>query len=122
MNSDTPHQATYPASPTAASAASAIPARTETPAPTKKAMQKVNAIKTLFDFSPWDSGDYSSGDYSGLTALVPTKASIQSASDEGSDVVDACYYVPGGDGCADKVQGFLDRVAESITVMAAWEA
>ncbi|MEO8263377.1 MAG: hypothetical protein ABI566_12490 [Pseudolysinimonas sp.] len=85
-------------------------------------LQKVNAIKTLFDFSPWDAADYTSGDYSGLTALVPTKASIQSTSDEGSDVVDACYYVPGGDGCADKVQGFLDRVRESITVMAAWEA
>ena len=45
MSSATPHQTTYPANPAAASAASAIPARTEAPAPTKKAMQKVNAIK-----------------------------------------------------------------------------
>ena len=45
MNSDTPHQTTYPASPAAASAASAMPARTDTPAPNKKAMQKVNAIR-----------------------------------------------------------------------------
>lgn len=85
-------------------------------------LQKVNAIKTLFDFSPWDSGDYESGDYSGLTALVQTKTSIQSTSDEGSDVVDACYYVPGGDGCAAKVEAFLGSVSDSIDVMAAWEA
>jgi hypothetical protein len=85
-------------------------------------LQKVNAIKTLFDFSPWDAGDFTSGDYSGLTALLPTKTSIQGTSDQGSDVVDACYYVPGGDGCADKVQGFLDVVADSIGVMATWEA
>jgi hypothetical protein len=37
-------------------------------------------------------------------------------------VVNACYYVPGGAGCADKVQGFLDLVADSLTVMTAWEA
>lgn len=85
-------------------------------------LQKVNAIKTLFDFSPWDAGDYDSGDYSGLTALVPTKTSIQSTSDLGSDVVDACYYVAGGEGCADKVQGFLDAVAGSIALMEGWKA
>ncbi|HEV7741807.1 MAG TPA: hypothetical protein VGO65_05260 [Pseudolysinimonas sp.] len=84
-------------------------------------LQKVNAIKTVFDFS-WSADDFASGDYSGLVALEPTKTSIQKASDDGSDVVDACYYVPGGAGCADKVQGFLDLVADSLTVMTAWEA
>jgi len=84
-------------------------------------LQNVNAVKTVFDFAPWSTDDFASGDYSGLVALEPTKGSIQTASDEGSDVVDSCYYVPGGEGCADKVQGFLDLVGSAIDEMQAWK-
>ena len=84
-------------------------------------LQKVNAVKTVFDFGPWTSADFESGDYSGLTALKPTLDTNQAASDSGSDVVDHCYYVPGGEGCADEVQGFFDLTAASIDAMQAWE-
>ena len=85
-------------------------------------LQKVNAVKTVFDFGPWSTDDFASGDYSGLTALEPTLTTNQAASDEGSTVVDSCYYFTGGEGCADKVQAFLDTVGESIDAMQTWTA
>jgi hypothetical protein len=85
-------------------------------------LQNVNAVKTVFDFAPWSPDDFASGDYSGLIALETTRDSIQAASDEGSTVVDQCSYVPGGEGCGDKVQGFLDLVVTSIEEMQTWEA
>ena len=45
INILTKHQAVYPASATTATTAKAMPARTDAPAPTKKAMQKMKAIK-----------------------------------------------------------------------------
>ncbi|MGN6501935.1 MAG: hypothetical protein ACTHKX_03400 [Pseudolysinimonas sp.] len=84
-------------------------------------LQKVNGVKTVFDFSPWSAEDYASGDYSGLTALQPTVDAIQAASDNGSDVIDHCYYVPGGEGCEAEVQGFLDLTKAAIDAMQTWE-
>jgi hypothetical protein len=84
-------------------------------------LQKVNGVKTVFDFSPWSAEDFASGDYSGLTALQPTVAAIQAASDNGSDVIDHCYYVLGGEGCEAEVQGFLDLTKQAIDTMQTWE-
>lgn len=84
-------------------------------------LQKVNGVKTVFDFSPWSKEDFASGDYSGLTALQPTVDAIQAASDNGSDVIDHCYYVPGGEGCEAEVQGFLDLTKAAIDAMQTWE-
>lgn len=84
-------------------------------------LQKVNGVKTVFDFGPWTSADFESGDYTGLTALKPTLDSNQEASDAGSGVVDHCYYVPGGDGCEGEIQDFLDLTAASIDAMQTWE-
>ncbi len=84
-------------------------------------LQNVNAVKTVFDFSPWSDDDFAGGTYSGLVALEPTKDAIQAASDNGSDVVDHCYYVPGGDGCADEIQTFLDLTSAAISEMQTWE-
>jgi hypothetical protein len=84
-------------------------------------LQKVNGVKTVFDFSPWGPDDFASGDFSGLNALKPTVDAIQAASDTGSDVIDHCYYVPGGDGCEAEVQGFLDSTEAAIGAMESWE-
>lgn len=86
-------------------------------------LQSVNAIKTSFDFS-FDNADYDSGDYSGLTALVPTRTAVQTASDSGSEFIDTCYYVPGGDGsgaCVGTAQAFLDDVDAVVAELATWE-
>lgn len=86
-------------------------------------LQAINAVKTSFDFS-FDNGDYDSGDYSGLTALVPTRTAVQTASDSGSDFIDTCYYVPGGDGsgaCVAPAQTFLDDVDAVVAKLATWE-
>jgi hypothetical protein len=84
-------------------------------------LKAINGVKTVFDFSPWSDDDFASGDYTGLEALKPTKDAIQAASDNGSDVVDHCYYVPGGDGCEAEVQGFFDLTQKALDAMQTWE-
>lgn len=87
-------------------------------------LQKVNGIKTTFDFS-YDNADWDSGDYSGLVALADTREGVQVPSASGSEFIDTCYYVPGGDGsgeCVATAQTFLDDVDGFLQIMASWEA
>jgi hypothetical protein len=87
-------------------------------------LQQVNAIKTVFDFS-YDNADWDSGEYSGLEALVGTRDQTQTASDAGSDFIDTCYYVPGGDGsgtCVGTAQAFFDEVDALAAELQTWEA
>lgn len=86
-------------------------------------LQAVNAIKTDFDFNVSDD-DWASGEFSGLTALDSTHDTVLTASGSGSDFIDTCYYVPGGDGsgaCVAPAQTFLDDVAAVIDATSSWE-
>ena len=86
-------------------------------------LQAVNAIKTDFDFNVGDN-DWASGEFSGLVALDSTHEATLTASGSGSDFIDTCYYVPGGDGsgaCVAPAQTFLDDVSALIDATSTWE-
>jgi hypothetical protein len=86
-------------------------------------LQAVNAIKTDFDFNVGDD-DWAAGELSGVVALTPTHDAVLTASGSGSDFIDTCYYVPGGDGsgaCVEPAQTFLDDVAAVLDATSAWE-
>jgi hypothetical protein len=86
-------------------------------------LKAVNAIKTDFDFNIGDA-DWDSGEYSGVEALKSTHDAILTASGSGSDFIDTCYYVPGGDGsgaCVGTAQAFLDDVDGVMAELATWE-
>jgi hypothetical protein len=84
-------------------------------------LQKINAVKTQFDFSPFDVSSWDDPANTGLAALAGTRDAIQTASDSGSDFIDTCYYVPGQEGCGDTAQAFLDDADAAITAMATWQ-
>ena len=86
-------------------------------------LKAVNAIKTDFDFNIGEA-DWDSGEYSGVDALKSTRDTILTASGSGSDFIDTCYYVPGGDGsgtCVETARTFLDDVEAVATELATWE-
>jgi hypothetical protein len=86
-------------------------------------LKAVNAIKTDFDFNVGDD-DWGTGEFSGLVALDSTHETVLTASGSGSDFIDVCYYVPGGDGsgaCVAPAQTFLDDVAALIDATSTWE-
>jgi hypothetical protein len=86
-------------------------------------LKAVNAIKTDFDFNIADA-DWDSGEFSGVEALAPTHDAILTASASGSDFIDICYYVPGGDGsgaCVAPAQTFLDDVDAVVAELATWD-
>lgn len=86
-------------------------------------LKAVNAIKTDFDFNVSDD-DWASGEFTGLEALASTHDATLAASGSGSDFVDTCYYVPGGDGsgaCVAPAQTFLDDVDALVVELATWE-
>lgn len=85
-------------------------------------VQQVNAIKTTFDFSPFDTDSTQNSGASGVEALNPTRQAIQDASDLGSTTLDRCYYFPGGETCEQDVQALFDEIDEAAEAMAAWEA
>ncbi len=52
-----------------------------------------------------------------------TQATL-TASGSGSDFIDTCYYVPGGDGsgaCVEPAQTFLDDVSALVDATSTWE-
>ena len=84
-------------------------------------LRAVNAVKTNFDFSPYDVAAYEDESYSGMVVLNASRTAIQSASDIGSDTVDQCYYIPGGEGCAETIQGFFDELDAAVVELQTWE-
>jgi hypothetical protein len=84
-------------------------------------LQKINGVKTQFDFSPFDVSGWEDPANTGLAAIAGTRAGIQTASDSGSDFIDTCYYVPGQDGCVGTAQTFLDGADAAIAEMATWQ-
>jgi hypothetical protein len=84
-------------------------------------LRAVNAVKTNFDFSPYSNEQFEDTSFTGMVVLNASRTAIQSASDVGSDAVDQCYYVPGGETCPEVLTGFFDELDAAVVELQTWE-